>query len=541
MKKQELRSLLDAALLDKLFGFCYARTSDSHEAQELCSDIIFELVKTAGREGDIQNAHAFIWRTARNVYADFCDRRKKRDALFYPGDPSDVLPKIAAQEADEDSGELLRKVYRQIAFLTKAYREVMILYYLDGRSAAEIAGKLGISETAVRQRLFSARKKIKSEVEEMTETTKKPTALDTVEFVLWGNGNPDWGDPRNVCTRQLSKQIVWLCRKKPMSAAEAADKLNVPTVYVEEELEILTRGANGEYGLLRRLDNGKYAVNIILFDKNEMERATGVYTEHLPDICRIISEFIEAHKQEYMAFPYLNKRVDFNLVLWQQISVIARIFGDAVGKSLSQKHFAGMEQTSRPFSLFGYQENEKYYGGGWDDTTAHNLCGYSQVILTNIYTPRIKQHFECNYNLSNDKPIQLAIRAVSGLEIASLSEDEKEQAAKAIACGYLYREGETLYTKILVIEGKDAGRLFDISRRLSDGFFEEAANAVAEKLAAFIRRTVPEYLLPEWRFANTLAAMPVLDAVVDTLIEKGLLIPPENGIGAEGCWMYIDK
>lgn len=82
-------------------------------------------------------------------------------ALFYPGDPSDVLPKIAAQEADEDSGELLRMVYRQIAFLTKAYREVMILYYLDGRSAAEIAGKLGISETAVRQRLFSARKKSK--------------------------------------------------------------------------------------------------------------------------------------------------------------------------------------------------------------------------------------------------------------------------------------------------------------------------------------------------------------------------------------------
>lgn len=150
MKKQELRNLLDASLLDRLFGFCYARTSDSYEAQELCSDIIFELVKTSGREGDIQDANAFIWRTARNVYADFCDRRKKRGAVSYPGDPSDVFSQLAAEEADEDCDEQLQAIYRQISFLTKAYREVMILYYLDGRSTAEIAGMQGASETAIR-------------------------------------------------------------------------------------------------------------------------------------------------------------------------------------------------------------------------------------------------------------------------------------------------------------------------------------------------------------------------------------------------------
>lgn len=47
MKKQELLKYFDDDLLDKLFGFCYARTNDSYKAQELCSDIVFSLVKAA--------------------------------------------------------------------------------------------------------------------------------------------------------------------------------------------------------------------------------------------------------------------------------------------------------------------------------------------------------------------------------------------------------------------------------------------------------------------------------------------------------------
>lgn len=60
----------DDDLLDKLFGFCYARTKDSYEAEELCSDIRYELVKAANTVGKIADAYPFIWRVARNVYAD---------------------------------------------------------------------------------------------------------------------------------------------------------------------------------------------------------------------------------------------------------------------------------------------------------------------------------------------------------------------------------------------------------------------------------------------------------------------------------------
>ena len=542
MKKHELLKLIDGELLEKLFGFCYARTNDSFAAQELCSDIVFALIKAAGADGNISDPYPFIWKVARNVYADFSGDRKRRAELFYEGDPAEVLPFIASPEKNSRDDELLNTIYRRIAFLTKAYREVMILFYLDGLSTAQIAKRQNISESAVRQRLFSARSKVRNEVKEMTENHNKPVALDHKDYILWGDGDPLWGDPREVCTRMFSKHILWLCRKKAMRASEIAKELNVPTLYVEEELEILAKGENSKYGMLRRLNGGKYAINFILLDKDEIEKATAICTEHIPAVCDIICDHIEKRKSDYLAFPYLNRKTDLNLILWQQVYIMAQAFSDNVARILSEKHFADKEKPDRPFTVFGYVDNGKYYGGGWDSVDAENVCGYAKVHLANIYTPgHIEKHFGCGLNVSSEPRIQMALRAVHGLAIAQLSEAEKEHAAKALECGYLYREGDMLYTKILVNDIKDSDRLFDISNELSTGCFEAQAQDAAQKLAALIRNTVPEYLLGEWSFANNLANSPVLNSLIEVLIRKKILTPPEGGIGAEGCWVSVAK
>lgn len=541
MKKQDLLKCMNDDLLDSLFGFCYARTNDSHEAEELCSDILYALVKASHGNGEIENVYPFVWRIARNVYADFSENRRKRTEMILEGDAEEILARVADEEIEDDTAELLTSIYRRIAFLTKAYREVMIGFYLDGLSTAQIAKAQGISETAIRQRLFSARKKVKSEVENMADTYNRPVALDKMDYVIWGTGTPAWGDPREVCERMFSKHILWLCYKKPMRASEIAEELNVPTVYVEEELEILCRGENGKYGLLRHLENGKYVLNFILLDKDIIEQAHAIYREQIPEICEIIVNYIEEHKKEYLAFPYLNKKVDMNLILWQQIYTLSWVLSECVQSELRQKHFADVVETKRPFSVFGYVDNGKHYGGGWDGVSAHNICGFSNVHLENIYITRIKEHFHCGHNVSQDYPLQIALRAIDGLAVDSLTEEEKEQAAKAIECGYLYRDGGMLYTKFLVSAFSDRDQLFSISTGLQNGYFEKEAEKMAEKVAALIKKFVPEYLLGEWELANRLASMPVLDAVVEYLIEKGVLIPPADGIGAEGCWASVEK
>ncbi len=542
MQKKELLKNIDDALLDKLYGFCYSRTGDGYEAQELCSDIVFELVKSSGSDGEIKDLWPFVWKVARNVYADHSLKKSKQNMMFAEGDPEEMMENIPFEEESQDDGDDLKKIYQRIAFLTKAYREVMIMYYLDGFSTAEIAKHQNTSEGAVRQRLFSAREKIKSEVEYMGKDINRPLALDKFDFVRWGTGDPGWGDPSEVCERLFSRHIVKLCNLKSRTASEIAEELNVPTVYVEEELEILTRGKNGTYGMLRKTEGGRYAINFILLEKDVINKAQAVYISEVPEICDVIVKFVEEHKDDYLKFPYLNKRVDLNLILWQQIKAIAEAFSYKVRQILKDRYFADVEDPKRPFTLYGYVDNGTDFGGGLDGIAGKNICGYREVVVDNIYLSRIKAHFHCEQNLAKDPLLQLAIRAINGIDISDLSEADKEHAAKAIECGYLFKEGNMLYTAILVNNLKDEDYLFDISDGLRTGpYFEKQAGAVAEKMAALIKKYVPTHLLGDWPHANSLAGNPVFDSVVEALIEKGILAVPENTPGSEGCWMGVGK
>ena len=543
MKKQELLNMIDESLLDALYGYCYPRTRDSYAARELCSDIVYALVKAANTDGDITEPYACIWRVARNVYADYCKKRSQESAYGYMGDPDEALALIASDRDDTDDSlmQLLPDVYRRIAYLTRAYREVMIAFYLDGKPIAQIAKEQGVRDDTIRQRLYSARKKLKDEVENMTQTNK-PVALNHIDYYIVGTGNPWWGDPREgFYDRDLSQHVLHLCHRSPKTASEIAAELNVPTLYIEQELEILARGRNGEYGLLRRLDNGRYAINFVLLEKQTIEKAIALYEAQLPMVADVIAKFIEQHKDEYLAFPYLNKEVDLNLILWQQIFWMSHALEEQVTGILETKYFADIVTPDRPFTVYGFESIGRHFGCGMDGTAAQEICGYSNVHMTNIYISRIRGHFHCGHNISQDPMLLMTIRAIEGLSVDSLSEDEKEIAAKAIEQGLLVRKGNTLYTKILVHDKKDGSRLFSTTIKLENGYFDGAAESIAKEIAALIKDSLPDYLIGEWRYANRLAGLPMWDALVEALIERGLLTPPADGIGAEGCWMEIEK
>lgn len=559
MKKSELLKIMNQELLDKLFGFCYARTADSHEAEELCSDIIFALVKSAQKEGEIEEIYPFIWRVARNVYADFSEKKRQRAERSYAGNPEEELLLMEASESvesvieatlsEEEDVYQLKRIYRQISFLTKAYRDVMIAFYLDGLSVKDIASIYSVKETTIKQRLFSARNLIRQELDEkgtgkveMDNKEKKPVAFQKIDYVIWGTGMPTTGDPRAVCTRQLSKQVVWLCKNKPRTAKEISEELNLPMMYAEEELDIQVQGEKGNYGLLKKLPDGRYINNFVLLDTKELDELEAVYMKRIPTICEKVIAYVEKNKEAYLSFPYWNKKVDLNLVLWQHIHTMAYIFNGLVENRLEKEYFADVELSNRPFTCFGYRNEpgRKNWGGGYDQSYGENICGYSKVIAENIYVTELKAHFRCGGEAMLDAKLQLAIRAVKGLGISTLSEAEQEQAAKAIAEGYLYREGDMLYTKILVCDMDDWMEL----TKLNDGLIQEykpEVDAVAAEIAALIKKYVPEHILGDYKRANGLAAMPILDSLIDALIDKEFMTAPENGVGAEGCWLALKQ
>ena len=144
-----LKLLDDKNFLDKLFRFSYHRCSTAHEAEDLCSDIIFTVISAIHRQEEIDNFYAFVWTIARRVYADYCQRRNTEHSVI--SIENSDLALIASKENEIDKlieesaeQEQLKRIFDEIAFLSKAYREVMILFYLDGLSVKNIARRLNI-------------------------------------------------------------------------------------------------------------------------------------------------------------------------------------------------------------------------------------------------------------------------------------------------------------------------------------------------------------------------------------------------------------
>lgn len=556
MSQSKLLEIVDEKLINTLYQFCYARTSHSYEAEELCSDILYAVVKAGESERkaerELVNPQAYFWSVARKIYSVFCEKRRRKAMMLF-GDDAEELFSLMPDRSDEMREEteadrvLLESVLRQIANLSRAYRQVMIGFYLDGKSTSQLAEELGISETAVRQRLFAARNDIRNEVNKMSanKTLDKPTALQEMNWVIWGTGDPSAGDLRSVFERQLSKHVIWLCRNKPKSAREIADELGLPMAYVEEELELQVRGPwNGcGYGALRKTDSGKYISNFILLDGDEMKSLHKIYIDAIPMICDIVVKHIEDHAAEYLAFPYINKKPDLNLILWQQVKRLASAFGYRVEDCLASKYFGDVKKTERPFFNFGYRDYDgsTRWGGGQDGIAGSDICGCEFVSLYNIYTRRIYAHFHCGHEITNDPELRMAIRAIDGLQVSDLSDWDKEIAAKAIEHGYLFRDEDMLYTKFLVANNEDTGKLFDVSDLIFPSIPEEAVDEIASKTADFINKHLPKHLMGEMELVITLAMLPVLDTLVEALIERGILTPPENGIGAEGIWMAVKR
>ncbi len=547
MKTNEMLNLIgDKDFLDKMYPFSYRRCNTSHEAEDLCSDIILAVISAVYSQDSVDNFYAFAWTIARRVYADYSENRSRMRQTVSIEDTDPILTSEKneidnfIEEAAEQ--EYLAKIFAEIAFLSKAYREVMVMYYIDELKVKDIAVRLNISEATVKQRLFYARNTIREEVKTMNERTY---ALKPVKLAFSGTGNPIGNDPRSKTERVFSHNLIYLCKDKPRSAKELSEELCVPMPYIEDELEIQCHGENGQYGMLRKLDNGKYAVNIHLADYDEYDRANKIYEKHLEEFCDVICRTLKQNEEKILSFPFLSVQRDIRFIMWSLISRTVWDFQDRINDVLAEKYFTDITPVKRDFSCVAvaYTDEQKpafdFYGS--DGIYATEVGGYRNVFVSNIYGNRLDKHFSCGHNISQDQKLLMTLRAIGGVSIDELSETEKEFAAKAIECGYLCKNGNMLEPKIVVIDKKNEMEFYQLSFDLNNDM-GDIIDQIAGELTEFMRTHIPEHLMNEYQIYTTLiSGIRILSKAIEKCIDKGLLSEPENRLGAEGIYMVVKK
>ena len=548
MKTNEALKLIgDKAFLDKIYQFSYKRCNTSYEAEDLCSEIVLSVISAVNNQESIENFYAFVWVVARKVYADFSEKRHQtrqiasiENADSYlatkENEINDFIEETAAQEQ-------IRKIFEEISFLSKAYREVMVLYYIDEMKVKDIALKLGINENTVKQRLFSARNTVRKEVETMSE---RNLSLKPIRLAIVGTGNPIGNDPRTKADRVLSQNLIYLCKDKAKSVKELSEELCVPMPYIEDELEIQCYGENGKYGMLRKLDNGKYITNILLVDYSEYDEANKIYEKHLDEYIPTLKTNFEKQKQDILLFPYLSKQSDATFILWSLISRTIWDFEERVKEVIGKKYFSDIEPVKREFTTvataFRDDMNPNFGFYGCDGIQSSSVLKYSYVHFSNIYGARKEKHFACDHNITNDDKLLLTLKALGGtLSIDELNDTEKEVAAKAIECGYIKKCGKILLPKIVAYEEKFDKDFHNMAIALNDNT-ETLVDEIAKELSAFMRNNIPEHLMNEYEYyTGCIAGIRFLHETIEASIKEGLLCEPENKIGAEGVLLVVEK
>ena len=147
-------------------------THDAHEAEDLTQDCFISAIKKIHTLKEPAKAKKWLTAIAANLGKDYL--KKKKPALL--GEEHEYIFDIQEEEnpslmpeenavLDERSEEI-REIVNSVS---EDKRLCLVLFYQHEMSIAEISEELGISESAVKSRLFRAREDIKEEIEKRSK------------------------------------------------------------------------------------------------------------------------------------------------------------------------------------------------------------------------------------------------------------------------------------------------------------------------------------------------------------------------------------
>lgn len=369
--KRERAEKLTTEYLKAIYGFALKRCANLQDAEDLTQEIVLKVFRSFLCRDDIEAPDKFIWTVAHNTLSNYY-REKTKIALGIPmGDFAELLSLDNDTADDLVEKETIDCLHKEIAYLSKLQRKIVIAYYFENKKQETIATELGIPLGTVKWHLFEAKKNLKKGIDTMRQIGQ--LQFNPIKFELCGtNGSPGTkGANSNLLRSTFSQNIVYSVWKEAKTVGKIADDLGVSPVYVESEAEYLA-----EYGFLTE-KSGKYLCNILIDEaSNELiELKDKMYRQAAEAFANEL--FDELTNSGILKDPRIicaqtdkpitltsHERADDHFILWSLIPYIAARSGEGLmDQSISFDEVA----TIRP-------------DGG------HNLC-YASIAAPNVKPP----------------------------------------------------------------------------------------------------------------------------------------------------------
>ena len=237
MEKQKADKLI-VKYSSKVYGFAMKKSYSYDEAEELSGEMLKEVYLSMLSADDIVNVEGYVWRICAHVYAKYVNQKKKCDGISLDGKGSYDVPYFDEYDLGETEAEI-RKLRKEIGFLSSCRREIVYSFYYEGKSVALIAKEKGLSTGTVKWHLNKARNDLKEGFNmKRTIGSLGISPVVGLNFSHSGCAGSN-GGPEYYLKDKINLNIVYSVYEEPKTVEEIAEDLGMTPVFLEDKINYL--------------------------------------------------------------------------------------------------------------------------------------------------------------------------------------------------------------------------------------------------------------------------------------------------------------
>ncbi len=283
--------------LEKIFYFCLRKTGGEQQAEELTSDISYEVLLSLSRGATPRSLSAWVWRIAKNRYARWAADKRRRAEIYCEaefGEMCDGLPDDTDLEESLVLSEDVRLLRRELALIRSDYRRILVAHYIEDMSVSEIAREQNLPLGTVKTKLSNSRKRLKEGIQMAREFGKLSYKPKHISFVQNSSKAGSHGeDAWSYINRLLPKNLLIAAYRNPMTAEELALELGVAMPYLEEEIAILEKA-----GLLAK-SGGRYEPTFYIMSCDAQRKILEFQAAATPELTAALEAFVDTRNALY--------------------------------------------------------------------------------------------------------------------------------------------------------------------------------------------------------------------------------------------------
>lgn len=525
---------------DILLKIAIRKCKDVTIAEDLVQDTLLAGLVYASSGKNMENPQAWLISVLNNKYYDLLRLKLNKPVVSYDTFPTD-LPYESDALQDVVNKEISEEIRKELAHLSRIYREVMVRYYMKDESIMHISKELGVPLGTVKSRLDAGRKIIKKGVDAMESYTNQSYEPDVLHISCSGSSGLNDEPFSTVSNDKIAENILILAYPKPITEVELSKLLGIPTAYVEP---IVSKLVNGE--LVKRSPNGKIYTDFIIFTEadrtNTLEIQKAIVSQHFDLFWAPISKGLkELRQQEFYQRQSKSKQLKLenhfcvNTLLYAVVSVRDKITG-----GMPYSEYPYRKDGGRWIAMgnmyphdYDYENNSywKYLISGEARTKKSNYQNTKYICLAE-YDTILGQTPNREVHMSQDSILELLFAVYRGedTEASAVNPFYFNEIPTMEKLGIVARNNGKATLDIPVLNSSEYSSLKELSKKylhLISKDIKDVINEVYERGAV----KLPGHLtsVPNWQrymfCDNSIPMMVILTAKEMELFQPGIDYP----------------